>query len=180
VGCARSYFLTTDRLGFSQWNESDSSLAMMLWGDPKVSLFIGGPFTEDEVRARLRREIELMAAHQIQYWPVFSLLEKKFAGCAGLRPHGDTESVLEMGVHLLPGCWGQGFGREAARAVIEFGFERLGAKSLFAGHHPSNVASRRLLEGLGFRFTHEEFYEPTGLYHPSYLLMNPGDTVRKG
>jgi ribosomal-protein-alanine N-acetyltransferase len=181
VVCARSYFLTTDRLGFSQWNESDSSLAVTLWGDPKVSLFIGGPFTADEIRARLRREIEMMVAYGVQYWPVFLLEENKFAGCAGLRPYGDTERVFEMGVHLLPGCWGQGFGREAARAVIRLGFERLGAKGLFAGHHPANLASRRLLEGLGFRFTHEEFYAPTGLYHPSYLLMNPADrTVQEG
>ena len=180
MGCARSYFLTTDRLGFGQWNESDSSLAVTLWGDPNVSLFIGGPFTADEVSARLRREIEMMVSYEVQYWPVFFLQENKFAGCAGLRPYGDTECVFEIGVHLLPSCWGQDLGREAARAVIQFGFEKLGAKGLFAGHHPSNVASRRLLEGLGFRFTYEEFYAPTGLYHPSYLLMKPGDDTLQG
>jgi [ribosomal protein S5]-alanine N-acetyltransferase len=177
VSCDRSYFLKTERLGFSEWSESDSSLAEMLWGDSKVSFFIGGPFTSDEARTRLKREIEMMIAHKVQYWPVFLLREDKFVGCAGLRSYRNDERVFEMGVHLLPGCWGQGFGQEAARAVIEFGFERFGAKSLFAGHHPANVASRRLLERLGFRFTHEEFYPPTGLNHPSYRLLNPGDTT---
>jgi ribosomal-protein-alanine N-acetyltransferase len=178
VSCARSYFLTTDRLGFSEWNEVDSSLAMALWGDPKVSFFIGGPFAPDEVRARLRREIEMMVAYRVQYWPVFLLQTDTFLGCAGLRPYRSDDRVFEMGVHLLPDFWGRGLGQEAARAVIEFGFERLGAKSLFAGHHPENVASKRLLETLGFRFAYEEFYPPTGLNHPSYLLMNPsgGDT----
>jgi ribosomal-protein-alanine N-acetyltransferase len=112
----------------------------------------------------------MMIAHKVQYWPMFSLQENKFVGCAGLRPYKNDERLFEMGVHLLPGCWGQGFGQEAARAVIKVGFERLAAKSLF-------VASRRLLERLGFRFTHEEFYAPTGLNHPSYRLMNPGVTT---
>ena len=25
-------------------------------------------------------------------------------------------------------------------------------------------------ERLGFRYTHDEYYEPTGLQHPSYLM----------
>src|SRR5437763_1346679 len=55
---------------------------------------------------------------------------------------------------------------------------RLGAEGLFAGHHPEHGASRAVLERLGFRFTHEEVYPPTGLRHPSYLLMRPGSGHR--
>jgi hypothetical protein len=40
---------------------------------------------------------------------------------------------------------------------------------------PGNVASRRLLERLGFVYTHEEFYAPTGLEHPSYLFARPAN-----
>jgi len=53
---------------------------------------------------------------------------------------------------------------------MEYGYNILGVKALFAGHNPANVASRRVLEKLGFRYTHDEFYPPTGLHHPSYLL----------
>ena len=41
---------------------------------------------------------------------------------------------------------------------------------LSGSHNPGNQASRHLLETLGFRYTHDELYEPTGLMHPSYLL----------
>ena len=41
---------------------------------------------------------------------------------------------------------------------------------MFAGHHPDNQASRRLLTRLGLRYTHDERYPPTGRDHPSYLL----------
>ncbi len=139
-----------------------------------MASMIGGPFTPDEVKARLRREIQSMIAHKVQYWPIFLLRNHDLAGCAGLRPYKLQEQVFEMGVHLRPDNWGQGLAQEAGRAVIAFAFESLGVKALFAGHHPANAGSRKLIEKLGFRFTHEEFYPPTGLNHPSYLLTNPG------
>ena len=43
--------------------------------------------------------------------------------------------------------------------------------SVFAGHNPHNTASPKLLEKLGFSPIGEEFYPPTGLYHPSYRLQ---------
>ena len=145
---------------------------MELWGDAKVSSLIGGPFTPEEVRARLDQEIEWMIAYGVQYWPIFLLRNDELAGCAGLRPYRSEEKVFEMGVHLRPEHWGQGLAQEAGRAVIAIAFKTLGAKALFAGHHPANAASRRLIERLRFRFTHEDFYAPTGLKHPSYLLTS--------
>jgi RimJ/RimL family protein N-acetyltransferase len=111
-----------------------------------------------------------MAAHSVQYWPIFLLEGDRHVGCAGLRPYRLEEQIYEMGFHLLPAYWGRGLAEEAARAAAAFAFETLGAMALFAGHHPANGASRHVLTKLGFRFTHEEFYRPTGLMHPSYLL----------
>jgi ribosomal-protein-alanine N-acetyltransferase len=170
VNSSHEYFVMTERLGFGRWDESDLPLAELLWGDARVSSLIGGPFSADEVQARLNREIELTSTYGVQYWPIFLLKNDELAGCAGLRPYKHEERIFEMGAHLRPEYWGQGLAQEAGRAVITFAFETLGAKALFAGHHPANAASRRLIEKLGFRFTHEEFYAPTGLGHPSYLL----------
>jgi len=170
---ARNYFLTTNHLGLGNWEKGDLALAMALWGDPRVSEFIGGPFATDTVRARLDREIETMIAHGVQYWPVFLLENGELAGCAGLRPYGEEKDILELGFHFRPHYWGKGLAEEAARAVIDFAFATLAVKHLFAGHHPNNIASGRLLKKLGFRFTHEEIYPPTGMLEPAYLLTNP-------
>jgi ribosomal-protein-alanine N-acetyltransferase len=173
VSGSRLYFLTTERLGFGHWNEDDFALAMKLWADPRVSALIGGPFAAEDVRARLSRQIQMSLAYKVQYWPVFLLHNGELAGCAGLRPYGDDEHILELGFHFRPEYWGQGLAHEAARAVIAFAFETLQLKGLFAGHHPENAASERLLRKLGFRFTHQEIYAPTGLLNPAYLLLNP-------
>jgi RimJ/RimL family protein N-acetyltransferase len=167
------FFLKTPRLGFRQWSIADLPLALALWGDPEVTHFIGGPFSPEQIQERLNTELDLSSKHNVQYWPVFLLEEGEHVGCAGLRPYRLEDRIFELGVHLRRPHWGHGLAEEAARAVIKFAFENAGAKALFAGHHPANSASQHLILKLSFRPTHEEFYPPTGLHHPSYLLEPP-------
>ncbi len=165
-----STFMRTSRLGFSTWSEADLALAIALWGDSRVTRLIGGPFPEGRIRERLAEEIATQARFGYQYWPLFRLADDAHVGCAGLRPVHGTEGVLELGFHLRPEHWGQGLATEAARAVIQYAFTTIGVGALVAGHHPRNDASRRVLRRLGFRYTHDEHYPPTGLDHPSYAL----------
>jgi RimJ/RimL family protein N-acetyltransferase len=164
------FFLKTPRLGFRHWSTADLPLALALWGDPEVTRFIGGPFSHEKIRERLDAEIDSSSEHKVQYWPIFLLEEGDHAGCAGLRPYRLEDRIFELGVHLRRPYWARGLAEEAARAVIKFAFESVAAKALFAGHHPANSSSQRLILKLGFRRTHEEFYPPTGLLHPSYVL----------
>ena len=171
------YFLKSDRLGFRCWQSEDLPVAMKLWGDPKVSALIGGPFTPELVRARLEREIERMHNLGFQYWPVFLLDGDLHAGCAGLQPWGNEPGVYELGFHLRRDFWGLGLATEAARAVIDYAFGTLGADALIAGHHPRNRASRKVLLKLGFVYVGMQLYPPTGSVEPIYRLEpNPAWT----
>lgn len=169
----RVHIMRTERLGFSLWSPSDEHLAALLWGDPRVTALIDarGRLTDGQIRERLEAEIRTHEASLVQYWPLFLLTNGEFAGCCGLRPYKPEENLLELGVHLRPAMQGTGLATEACCAAIRCAFERRGARGLFAGHHPENAASRRLLQRLGFRYTRDELYPPTGLRHPSYLLM---------
>ncbi len=164
------FFLQSERLGFRSWAEGDIELAMSVWGDPEVTRLIGGPFSQAQVKERLSREIATMRSHGVQYWPMFLLSTGECVGCCGLRPYKSDDGIFEIGIHLRRAFWGQGLALEATQAVMEHAFITLGVKALFAGHNPANEASRRLLQKLGFRYTHDEYYPPTGLNHPSYLL----------
>lgn len=103
----------------------------------------------------------------MQYWTIYKLDDGGLISCCGLHPHGEE---YELGFHLRPEYWHQGYATEAANAVIEYAFREKNVQSLFAGHNPKNAASKRVLEKLGFRYTGDEFYEPVGRYHPSYQL----------
>lgn len=167
---AAEFFLVTERLGFRPWRPDDLERAAALWGDPQVTRFIGGPLSPDAAAARLASEMATQATAGIQYWPIFQRADSSHVGCCGLRPYRPAERFHELGVHIRPAFWRRGFALEAARAVIAHAFGPLGARALFAGHNPDNHASRAMLEKLGFRYTHDELYPPTGLLHPSYVL----------
>lgn len=165
-------FLQTDRLGFRHWSQADLKLAVGLWGDVEVTRLFDrrGPLSTEQVQSRLSQEIATQATHHVQYWPVFLLESGDHVGCAGLRPYDLSEKIYEIGFHIRSSLWRLGYAYEAANVVIAYAFDALDAKGLFAGHHPQNKASRHLILKLGFRYIRNEFYEPTGLQHPSYRL----------
>ncbi len=172
----RIYFMKTGRISFSKWTEADLPLASSLWGDAQVARFLcaDGIFREEEIALRLAREMENDSRFGVQYWPIFSLAGCAFLGCCGLRLYRAEERIYELGFHLKSEQWGKGYALEAAGAVIAYAFDHLGAFNVFAGHHPGNSSSQRLLAKLGFHHVRDEYYAPTGLCHPSYLYRLPG------
>jgi len=162
----------SQRLEFRTWRTVDLPLATSLWADPRVTAFISrSPWNGAQVEERLRTEIRFQEAHRIQYWPLFLRATGELAGCCGLHPRDAPRGILELGFHLRPWAWGKGLATEAARAAAVHAFDVVGVSGLFAGHHPENAASERVLGKLGFRYTHHELYPPTGLLHPCYLLV---------
>ena len=86
------------------------------------------------------------------------LIEKDFApiGMVGLMMR-EAERP-ELGYWLGVDHWGQGFGTEAARAAIDYFFERFEGDHLFAGARVANPASRNILEKCGFRWSGVELH----------------------
>ncbi|MCR4722499.1 MAG: GNAT family N-acetyltransferase [Eubacteriales bacterium] len=70
----------------------------------------------------------------------------------------------ELGYALSADYWGMGLMTEAAKAVIDYGFETVGLRCISAAHFPGNDASRRVLEKCGFR--------KEGMLAYSYRLYN--------
>jgi RimJ/RimL family protein N-acetyltransferase len=149
-------------------------LATQLWGDKDVTKFIcaTGMFTKQDIIDRLETEIQNDKLFHIQYWPIFELSTEELIGCCGIRPFNSEANSSEIGFHLRKKYWGMGYASEAAKAVIDYSFNSLKADKLYAGHHPQNEASKKLLTKLGFRYIGKNYYRPTGLYHPSYELVN--------
>lgn len=139
----KKIFLNTKRLGFSMWNENDIDYALELWGNPEVTKFIvaDGRMLKDQVYQRLNKEIETNNKVNIQYWPINLIETNKNIGCCGIRPYNSEKNIFEIGIHLKENYWGMEFAKEACSKVIEYAY------------------------------THDEFYSPTKLYHPSYLMV---------
>ncbi len=167
------YFLKTKRCGFSHWKAEDLPYAISLWGQPEVTRYItaSGVYTHGEIQHRLMLEIDNLSRYGVQYFPVYALDSTALIGCCGLRPYKEQPNIYELGFHLRKEFWHQGYASECGRAMMDYAFRVLGAVELKAGHNPNNIASKKVLQKLGFCPEGEEYYPPTGLYHPLYRYL---------
>lgn len=161
--------IETNRLIFKTWSLNDIELAYRLWGNKDVTRYIcaSGVFSNDDIENRLKTEIDNYNNYGIQYFPAYTK-DNEFIGCCGLRLHNEYD--YEFGIHLLPEYWNNGYGVECGEAIKKYAKEILKCHILFAGHNPNNIRSKGLLLKLGFKYIKDEYYKPTGLYHPSYIL----------
>ena len=170
----------TGRLVARSWQIEDLPLAMELWGDPAVTALIDsrGKLTEAQVHEKLYAEIERERSSGVQYWALFDHRNGDFVGCGGLQPwvYTPSEADFEVGLHLVKRCWGKGLATEAALGILDYGWGELQLSKVYAGHHPDNRASQRILEKLGFTLAQNVYYEPTGLMHPSYVCKRSEPT----
>jgi RimJ/RimL family protein N-acetyltransferase len=60
-----------------------------------------------------------------------------------------TNVTGALGYGVARSCWGRGIASEAARAVVDYGFEVFNLAKVWARADPRNVASVRILEKLG-------------------------------
>lgn len=74
----REFFMKTERIGFSKWNEEDLDLAIQLWGDKEVTKFIcaTGMFSNEDIDQRLKTEINNDKHLHIQYWPILNFPQR--------------------------------------------------------------------------------------------------------
>jgi RimJ/RimL family protein N-acetyltransferase len=86
------------------------------------------------------------------------LIENNFAPIGMVGIDWRDEQAPELGYWLGVEHWGQGFGTEAARAVIDFFFEEFDHDHLLSGARVANPASRNILEKCGFQWSGVELH----------------------
>lgn len=148
--------LETDRLILRHRSVDEAAIYRQLWTerDPRVPphrrISPEGRPTEEDIAAQIRAE-------RAEPGPGILAVERKgtadVIGYCGLIFHGNgSPGEPELAYELLPAAHGCGYATEAGRAVVTWVSEA-GYGRLWAGVRDWNVASRRVLEKLGFRET---------------------------
>ena len=146
--------LHTDRLTLRELRDDDVPAAFRLFSDPVAMRYIGkAPHTTHlDTLDFVRRNQLLFPAHEGVGWAM-SLRgdgELTFIGYAGHWRLMKQHLRSEIGYQMLPGHWGKGLMTEALRAILRFGFDRMGLNSVEAQIDPANTRSKKTLERLGF------------------------------
>jgi [ribosomal protein S5]-alanine N-acetyltransferase len=82
---------------------------------------------------------------------VISKADGRLIGNCGIRINDSEHREANIGYELHPDSWGRGDATEAARAILDFGFDVLGLHRIWAECVADNTASAHVLEKLGMR-----------------------------
>ena len=85
-------------------------------------------------------------------WAIIDLESRRMIGTCGFTRINPENDSGEIGYVLHPDFWGKGYALEAARTVVDFGFEVLGLHRIEAKFMEGNERSRKVMENLGMRF----------------------------
>lgn len=143
--------IETTRLRLRSFRETDIPQLLPLIGTREVAattLRIPHPYREEDAR-------KFIAATQVEGSdPHFAIVVRegeRLCGGIGLRME-PQHSRAELGYWLGVPYWGFGYATEAARAVVQYGFQQLDLHRIFASHFEGNTASANILKKLGMHY----------------------------
>jgi RimJ/RimL family protein N-acetyltransferase len=143
------------RLRAVRAEDADAHWAMM--ADPQVMTFLhGDPMGREDAFRRLLAAPGMWALFGYGYWAIERKSDGRFIGQIGLAQfRRDMEPSLdglpEAGWMLTSDVHGQGYGREALAAMLEWAGEELPGQQIVAIIAEGNKRSMRLAESAGFK-----------------------------
>lgn len=85
-------------------------------------------------------------------WGLIHKETGKFIGTCGFTSFDHENNTAEIGYVLSKDYWGQGLAAEAAKCVMEFGFDNFGLSGFCAKCMEGNDASMRVMQKVGMSF----------------------------
>lgn len=151
--------IITRRLILRPWRLTDAKKLFALCRDPLVGPAAG--FNPHKSVADSRDILKRILITDSSYAVVLKK-GRTLAGCISLSRGdmctGDREA--ELGYWLGSAYWGNGYMPEAASALIEDGFTRMGLSALWCGYFEGNEKSKRVGEKCGFSPVRVKYDKP--------------------
>jgi len=147
--------LETDRLLLREFVEDDAESFFKLNNYPEVVRFV-----PDKPLLNVEQARQTLIDHPIADYRRYGfgrgacILKStgEQIGFAGLK-YLDELGEVDVAYRLLPAHWGQGLATEVALASVRYGFAALGLKRIIGLVMPKNIASVRVLEKTGLRYS---------------------------
>ena len=119
----------------------------------KTTLGLPWPYTKEMARNWIEKQKQ-REENGLSYEFAICFKENptKVIGCVSLMDINPNAKRAEMGYWIARKYWKQGIATEAAKAMIKFGFEKIGLHSIIARYFDNNPASGRVMEKCGMTY----------------------------
>jgi [ribosomal protein S5]-alanine N-acetyltransferase len=171
--------LTTERLILRRIDENDAKEIFLLRSDENIMKYICKPKPKnlDDVLPLVNKINKLIDGNEGIAWAMTLKDDPKMMGHISFHVFYKEHFRAEVGYMMHPDHYGKGLMDEALKAVLSFGFNKVGLHSVEANVSPENSASRKLLERNNFKqeahFKENFYWEGQFLDSIIYSLLRP-------
>lgn len=144
--------LETKRLVLRHQTYDDLDALWALYCDPEIIKYIpDAPRSRKEAKEELEWHMNGHPKHpELGLWATLYKQTGRFIGRCGLLPWMiEGQQEIEVAYTIAREYWGQGLATEAARAILQYGFEQLNLSRLICLIDPENFASQKVAEKIG-------------------------------
>lgn len=134
------------------------------FNDPEMRVFLGGyfPVTRNAEREWINSANERMKNRQEYVLAIEKIPQGEMIGSCGLHGIDWLSRTCVLGIALYPKKnWEKGYGTEAMRLLIDFGWTHLNLKRIELSVHSHNPRAKHVYEKLGFKefgTAHKKYY----------------------
>ena len=146
--------IDTARLKLREIADEDAPRLHSVWTDPLVTRYLVlDPFTDlSQTREMISLLKGLHPSGEGFRWVLFLAVERETIGTCGFHNWKKEHARAEIGYEMDSRYWGKGLMSEAVRAVMDYGFTRMGLNRIEAFVSVGNRKSLFFLERNGFTF----------------------------
>ena len=104
-------------------------------------------------------------------WAIALEEDNTIIGIVELLRFDEVENTCSFAYMIGDAFWGRGFGTQALKAVLDFGFEQMGLNAVEADHMAENFAFGAVMRKAGMAYvrTEEGKYEKNGTIHDAHV-----------
>lgn len=144
--------LRTPRLTLGAFTADDAPELQRLAGAREIAdttLAIPHPYELDHAMAWIGQQRREASRGRAINFAIRLRTGGALIGSVGLRDIDPEHLQAELGFWIGREWWGNGYAREAAAAVIDFGFDSIGLNRICAHHMERNPSAGKVLQGAG-------------------------------
>lgn len=147
-------WLATERLRLSPITPKYAEEMYYGWaGDNDVTQYLSWPThaSVDVTKMILQDWAEKYTSTKYYNWGIFLKENGKLIGTISFVDINDYKCTAELGYVIAKPYWNNGYASEAAKRLLEFGFNEIGFKCITGYHYMRNDGSGKVMEKIGMK-----------------------------
>jgi len=161
----------TKRLIIRHFTQNDFEAYFDMVGNSDVMRYVKKTLNLDEAKQELTKFIEYYDNEKIFFniWAVEEKGSQQVVGLCGVYQNEDNE--IEIAYRLRASFWGNGFGSEIAKGLLEYCFKEFKVEKLVAYVVKENIGSVKILEK-EMNFITEFYNKKNGFVEYKFQINN--------